>query len=331
MDLSVIIVNYRGWRRLHECLDALALFRGIRFSYEVIIVDNHSDDGIIDSFCNEYPGFRYIKNDINGGFAYGCNTGAREASGKFLLFLNPDTVAEEEAVATIFKRAEDDPATCIVSCRQEDETGKESIAFGQFIRPGKLTGPGRAINRFFRSFNLQKETISGENVLHPDWVSGSVIMISRDNFNRLGGFDEDFWMYYEDMDLCKRARDSGGKILYYTDVSIKHNHGGSSRINIHTSALTKTEVLISKHVYAAKHFSSLNRILSHSFLVINNLVTGLIAAFAGIILFFIPRLFVFTHIFFRLAVYYSGVLKRKSWISPRSVNMRKDSDKISKT
>ena len=331
MDLSVIIVNYRGWRKLHECLDALALFKKTRFSSEVIIVDNHSDDGIFDSFYKEYPGFRFIKNEINGGFAYGCNTGAREASGKFLLFLNPDTVAGEEAVATIFERAVDDPAACIVSCRQDDERGRESIAFGQFIRPGKLTGPGRAMNRIFGSINSRHGTFSVENVLRPDWVSGSVIMINHENFLRLGGFDEDFWMYFEDMDLCKRVKDSGGDILYYTDISIQHHHGGSSRINIHSTALTKTEVLISKHVYTEKHFTSADRIFSHSFLVINNLVTGLIAALAGLILFFLPGFFVRTHIFIRLAGYYSGALKRRTWISPRSVNNRKHKEGILKT
>jgi hypothetical protein len=80
-------------------------------------------------------------------------------------------------------------------------------------------------------------------------------------------------------------------------------------------------VLISKHVYAAKHFGSSERTLSQFFFIINNLLTGLITAIAGIILFFIPQLFVRTHIFLRLAGYYSGALKRRTWISPRSVNM----------
>jgi GT2 family glycosyltransferase len=319
MELSVIIVNYKGWSILRECLDALSISISKEYASEIIVVDNNSDDGIIDPFSEEYKAFRFIRNERNGGFAYGCNRGARESTGKYLLFLNPDTVAGENTVDLLLEKAKMNPDDYIISCKQKDETGGESIAYGRFLAPGKLTGPGRALNRLVRETPLPIKGSDMENPLHPDWVSGSVLMISRGFFNRLGGFDEAFWMYYEDMDLCKRARGLGGEVLYFTDFSIMHKHGGSSRINVHTTALTKSEVLISKHLYVDKHFSPLSRICSQVFLVLNNLVAGMTGAAAGLILFFIPKIFVRTHIFIRLIKYYAGAITSRSWVSSRSV------------
>jgi GT2 family glycosyltransferase len=320
MDLSIIIVNYRSWNKLIECLDTLALNSNKKFISEVIIIDNNSDDGVFESFIDNYPGFRFIRNDINGGFGYGCNRGAREASGRYLLFLNPDTVAEEGAVTALLEKAIANRGDFILSCRQKDEDGGESIAYGQFIAPGRLTGPGRALNRLIRRvFIFHKGTVD-QDPLRPDWVSGSVIMTGREFFDRIGGFDEDFWMYYEDMDLCKRVRNSGAEILFYTDFSIRHKHGGSSRVNTYTTALTKTEVLISRHLFVSKHFRSGSRLFSQILLVTGNLIAGLAGAVVGVIFFFEPGIYVRTHIFFRLAGYYTGALVRRSWISPRSVN-----------
>jgi hypothetical protein len=159
-------------------------------------------------------------------------------------------------------------------------------------------------------------------VLFPDWVSGSAMIIRKDIFKNLHGFDEDFWMYSEDVDICKRATDSGGKVVFFSDIIIEHNHGGSSRIDLRTTAVTKCEVQISRHVYICKHKTGIEKILMHSFLIADNLFTGLIAAIAGLI-FFIPKLFVRIPVFLNLTSYYCRVAYRESWISPRSVNSGK--------
>ena len=313
MDLSIIIVNYRGWEKLHKCLSSLASFRQCSFSYEVVIVDNYSNDGAITGFISEFSGFRFIINDINGGFAYGCNIGAMQSTGKKLLFLNPDTVASQEAITLLLEKSMQFPK-CLISCNQVDESGRISPAYGPFLSPGKVTGPGRALATLFG------KTVTPANPLHPDWISGSVIMTGREFFLSVGGFDEDFWMYFEDMDLCLRARKAGGDVLCFTDFSIEHNHGGSSRINISTTALTKTEVLISKHLYISKHFTPAAGFLAHATVITGNLITGIIATVMAAVFFYIPAVFVQAHIFFRLIGYYVNVAREKTWISRRSVN-----------
>jgi len=319
-DLSIIIVSYRGWKRLHQCLDSLVLFKGESFRTEVIVVDNNSQDEAIFETVKRYPQFRFIFNKINGGFANGSNLGARNSSGEYILFLNPDTVASEEAVGKLIEFSGKNNDYTIVSCRQVNERGKESVATGQFPSMFNLTGFQRAIFRKRKAGYISSQP----GVISPDWISGSVVLMKRTTFNKLNGFDEDYWMYYEDVDLCRRDQDLGGKVAFCQSVTIEHNHGGSSRINLKTASLTKTEVIISRHVYISKNKKGTERLLIQLFLVTNNLVTGGITAVFGLIFFFIPKLFTRSVIYSRLVTYYVSSIFRRSWISPRSVNFPKN-------
>jgi GT2 family glycosyltransferase len=324
MDLSIIIVNYRGWQHLRKCLDSLVAFSGALLQYEVIIVDNNSSDGIIDEFKSDYSDFLFIINKVNGGFANGCNLGCSYAKGDFLLFLNPDTVITELAVEQLLKRAKENPGNFISSCRQVNQNGKENKAFGLFPGFGTLTGFERAISRGLNKKMITEKTTEKDNSIAPDWVSGSIMLINSEIFLKLGRFDEDFWMYFEDTDLCRRARNMQGEIKYYTDITIQHNHGGSSRINLITTSLTKTEVLISNHVYVSKHIKGISRALMQLYLVLINLVGGIFIAIIGLLFFAFPKLFQRAHIYGRLIWYYTVALKRRSWISPRSVNFNRN-------
>ena len=312
MDLSVIIVCYKGWERLSKCLESLDAFVNDDFSMEVIVVDNNSEDGIITEFENKYKKFRFIRNSINGGYAYGCNKGAAEATGDFLLILNPDTFVREKEIGKLLANAKSHPEYYIISCRQVNEKGKESRAAGRF--------PALSLRNLF----IWKP----ENTLEfPDWVSGSLMLIGREIFIRLNGFDESYWMYYEDVDICKRARMAGGEIACYNDIVIEHNHGGSSRINLKTTSITKCEVQVSRHLYIHKYFRGLKRFLFQLIVITDNLLTGIIAGVIGLLLFFVPKIFIRFIILLRLINYYWGSLLRRSWISTRSVITSKASYK----
>jgi GT2 family glycosyltransferase len=317
-DLSVIIVSYKGWERLGQCLEALNAFSGSLFAMEVIIVDNSSDSAIKE-IEKVYPRFRFIQNNVNGGFANGCNLGADYSEGKFLLFLNPDTVVAEGEIGRLLKISEQNPDFYITSCRQVNEMGKESKATGEFPGIRNLTGFQRSFSGIYRR---KLHDWDGE-ISFPDWVSGSVIMIRKEIFRRINGFDEDFWMYYEDVDLSRRIHDIGGRIAFFRNICVEHNHGGSSRINTQVSSITKTEVLISKHLYISKSKSGIEKIVIQIFLVINNLVSGIIQAVPGTLLFFVPKMYIRTLMFIRLSGYYTGALVNRTWISRRSVNFRK--------
>jgi GT2 family glycosyltransferase len=319
-DLSIIIVCHKGWDRLRKCLEALSLFRGNSFTSEVIVVDNKSDDAEVHKIEEQFSKFRFIYNNINGGFANGCNLGSKHASAEYILFLNPDTIATESEVEKLINTAKQNPEYAIISCSQVNEKGRNSIASGEFPSFYNLTGFQRAI------FKNKQSAIRNPNseISYPDWVSGSVILIRHESFKKLEGFDEDFWMYFEDVDLCNRMRKSGGKIAFCEDITIEHNHGGSSRVSLRTTSLTKTEVHISRHVYISKHMTGPEKSLIQIFLVLNNIISGGIMALLGLLLFFIPKVFSRTLIYLNLIRYYTGALFRLSWISPRSVNFHKN-------
>jgi GT2 family glycosyltransferase len=319
-DLSIIIVSYRGWDKLTACLASLDKFSGDRFSTEVIVVDNNSQDDRVFAIEKKFPRFRFVFNDINGGFGYGCNVGAGLARGEYFLFLNPDTMATETETGRLLETARENPLYTILSCRQVNSGGREGRVSGQFPEFYNLTGFMRAVFRspYFRGTTTQIVNDAG-NITFPDWVSGSVIMIKGEEFRSEGGFDDDFWMYFEDVDLCKRVRDNGGEVGVAKDVVIEHNHGGSSRINLRTASLTKTEVHISRHLYICKHKKGAEMFFIQVFLVINNIISGGVVAAAGIIFFFIPKIFSRTLIFVRLINYYVTAVYRRTWRSPRSV------------
>jgi GT2 family glycosyltransferase len=318
-DLSIIIVSYKGWARLTKCLESLDTFTGKNFSTEIIVVDNRSEDETIFEIEKQFPKFRFICNKVNGGFGNGCNLGGKNATGEYILFLNPDTVASESEIEKLLYKAKQNRGYSVLSCRQVNQNGKECVASGSFPKLNNLTGLMRAVFA-----GRKPETGSPEPELNfPDWISGSVVMMMREMFIRIGGFDEDFWMYYEDVDLCRRVRNIQGEIAFCRNITIEHNHGGSSRLNIKITSLTKTEVHISRHLYISKHKAGFEKILIQSFLVINNLISGGFMALAGLLLFFVPKLFVRTMIYFRLISYYSGSVLRQSWVSPRSVNFKK--------
>jgi GT2 family glycosyltransferase len=318
-DLSVIIVNFRGGEKLKRCLNSLQAISHQRFSLEVIVVDNQSDDGSLVAFIQQYPQFTFKPNSGNNGFANGCNKGATCSNGRVLLFLNPDTSVDEEAIYAMIQEVEKRPACSIVSCSQRREDGTMDRPYGRFLTVGTLTGWLRAIHRFFYG-RLETRFMEEAKWLYPDWVSGSVVMIRKEDFFSLGGWDDNFWMYYEDVDLCRRARDAGGEIVLLKEAVIGHMHGGSSRSNLAVTVMTKTEVHISRHLYLSKHETRRKVRFMHLILILNNMLLGLLPAILGVLLFFVKRVHILARIYFSLAIYYLNVIKSGSWMSERSVN-----------
>lgn len=311
-DLSVIVVSYKGWTRLRNCLRSLH-FSSKSFSHEVIIVDNTPDPDEISEIRNEFNDFIFLHNPVNGGFANGSNLGAERASGRFLLFLNPDAVTSEKALAMMIVAGRKNPGFGIISCTQVNSNGKKLKVSGEFPSFANITG-------FMRAILPQKKIITDPsgNIQFHDWVSGSVMLIPSVIFRELNGYSEDFWMYYEDVDICKRAAETGLKTVLLTDITAEHNHGGSTRIDRETAALTKTEVQISKHVYFARHSKGARRTAIQCFLVVNNLVTCLAAGVASVLLF--TKGTVRVLIMRNMISYYFNALRSLSWLSRRSVN-----------
>lgn len=320
MDISIIIVNYRGWKALEKCLDSLENIVSQAFSFEVIVIDNFSNDGQFLVFKKKYKEFLFIENSGNNGFSNGCNQGAAAAKGQYLLFLNPDTKISIEALETLLQTAVSHPEIGILSCLQideKDEYYKQNLLFPAF---GRFFGISRSFYRSVNKEKLEQRFTTTNDLFYPDWVSGAVIFISRNWFDKIKGWNEDYWLYFEDVDICKKIAAIGGKVAVTQKATIFHQHGGASRINVKTKALTKTEVIISKHVYISNHFSALKSFLLHVLLVMGTLSVKSILAFLGLFLFFIPKLKVNRLMLKNISVYYFNAVIKQTWISPRAMN-----------
>jgi GT2 family glycosyltransferase len=324
LSISIIIVCYKGYKPLKQCLDALVLINNDALKTEVIVVNNCPGDNEFNTLLKNYPSFHCIENSKNGAYGNGCNLGASVATGAFYFILNPDTVVTEYALFALVNFLQSNATVMAASCKQVNENGKESIAWGAFPAYDNLTGVMRKLfSTGYKSQIKRKEGFSSE-IFFPDWISGSAILIRRDDYIKLNGFDEDYWMYFEDVDICKRIRNCGGEIAFCENITIEHKHGGSSRINLKTASITKTEVFISKHIYINKHTKGFKKIFIQTFLVTNNLLSLIPITVLGLIFFFIPKIFLRCRIFANLVVYYVGTVIRCSWATPRSVNFNKN-------
>lgn len=248
--LSIVIVNYRSWDKLTECLSALKVEHNS--SFQVIVVDNNSNDGYLANVTTQFPNVAFIENSGNWGFAQGCNLGAKHSQGNTLLFLNPDTIAEPQALLDLLAIKTSEHIG-LLTCRQVDGAGNNQKTFGNLETFWTSFSPVRRLLQRLKPGQYPSPRIDHPKRIYVECLSGSMIMISREDFDRLGGWDERFWMYAEDADLCKRAAKLGLSIAYEPSVTITHFHGGASRMNPETKALTKSEVIISRHVFNNKH------------------------------------------------------------------------------
>lgn len=314
--LSIITVTYKSWSTLRDLLVSLQQtnFHGIRI--EIIVVNNYSIDKKHIEFTEQFPEITFIQNPKNSGFASGCNLGAQRAKGSHFLFLNPDTVSTTDAIPRMYAYLKNNPNCGIVSCLQKRPDGTFEKSKRYFPKLSTIFGFFRVLN----SKSLERNIKETANKLHPDWVSGAVVCISRTWFAKIKGWNEDYWMYYEDIEFSKKIRDLGGEVILLKDTFIIHKHGVSSRINIKTTAITKTEVLISKHVYVHNNFSGFYRFFLQLIVLLYNIISKLIWGFLGLIFSFTVKGRLQVLLFANLIKYYIVSIFNTTWISKRSKN-----------
>jgi hypothetical protein len=322
-DISIIIVNYKSWLPLDKCLLSIKKIKNAIINVEVIIVDNCSNDDKFDQYSRLYSDFTFLLNKGNFGFANGCNEGAKIAKGSYLLFLNPDAIVSEKVLINFLKIAKNNSAYKLLSCSKMNTQGKLENSNKPLPSLGSLFGLTRVFKRILSKKNTKEKYHNGFNILFPEWISGSLVFTSREWFDYIKGWNQDYWMYYEDVDLCKRTLEEKGKIVLIKNLKILHDHGGASRINVKTTALTKSEVIISRHVYINNHFKGITRIIAQITLVAGILIEKTILAVLGFIFFFVPKILVNLYLYFNIIAYYFHAIIHNTWLSKRSLNYKR--------
>ncbi|MCJ7590549.1 MAG: glycosyltransferase family 2 protein [Woeseiaceae bacterium] len=317
MKLSIITVNYRSWGHLEAALTALA--DDFPDDWEIIVVDNESNPADFDLFAARFPCASFIANPNNSGFGHACNIGVARASGEQLLFMNPDVIATAEHIQKLMAiKAQHNIG--IVAPKQVSAAGKAQKVFDDFPSLLNQSKTLKALLRFVFPSKYLNPRAHYSALTWCDWVTGSVLLIDRADFDAVGGWSEDYWMYVEDVDLCRKAHDCGMSVAYAPEVEVIHAHGGSSRINVDVKSMTKLEVIISKHVYARNHMRGLRRWLMHTLIILLRTPLLVLAALLDLVtLGQVPALRVRSRMLTGLARYYMGVMRTGSWLSPRAM------------
>jgi len=321
VKLSIITVNYRSWGHLEAALNALSDGGDREFpgDWEMIVVDNESIPQDLDEFSARFPWVTFIANPDNSGFGHGCNIGAARSAGERLLFMNPDVIAKTRDIGRLMD-IQDEHSIAIIAPKQLSASGKIQKVFDDFPSLWNQSKTLKALLRFVRPSRFRDPRKEYNELTWCDWVTGSVLMIRRSDFDAVGGWTEDYWMYVEDADLCRKIHDRGQSVAYAPEVEVIHAHGGSSRLNVAVKTMTKLEVIISKHVYARNHLCGIERGLTHALIMLLRMPALMIGTLLDLItLLQVPALRVRSRMCRGLFRYYRGVFRTGSWLSPRAL------------
>jgi GT2 family glycosyltransferase len=242
--VSVVVVSFESRDDVDACLRSLAAHGGD--AIEAIVVDNASTDGTADRVAASHPAVTLIREPENRGFGAACNRGAAAARAPYVLFLNPDAEVTPGAIEALARVLDAEPDVAIVGPRTVNEDGTPQVSFGPALTPlaewrqrRLVRGVKRRDPKALRRAEEQAATPS-----EPDWVSGSCLLVRRHVFAQLDGFDEGFFLYEEDVDLCVRARATGWRVRFEPAAVVRHRLGRSmeklaprARLEYHRSHL----------------------------------------------------------------------------------------------
>ena len=235
MDLSIVIVNWNVRELLRRCLSSLG--RGEArlaptFTTEVIVVDSASSDGSVEMVRREFPAVRLIASDENLGYSRGNNRGAAEAGGRYLLLLNPDTEVVGDALATMARYLDAHPAVGVVGPQLRYPDGTLQSSRRRFPTLATAFCESTLLHQWFpenqvaRRYHLADRPADTPQAV--DWLVGAALMIRREVWRQVGPLDEGFFMYFEELDWCRRCRAAGWEIHYLPAAQTIHHEGKSS-------------------------------------------------------------------------------------------------------
>lgn len=257
-ELSVVLVNYNGLNYLKNCIDALLLnLKNIDF--EIIVIDNNSQDGSCTFLKKHYPEIILIESTVNLGFGKGNNEAVKRAKGKYLLLINNDTIVLDPLLA-ILNFLKSEVSIGIVGIKMLDGNKNYLASAGNFPN-------FRNLFQMKKLLEIGTEFITGtftKESYEVDWLSGSFLMTPTQVFKEVGGFDEDYFLYVEDVDFSKRMANKGYKRVFLPNFSYIHFVGFNS---------SKNYLLVKGYeTYNDKHFKGMNKIALGFILSINKQV-----------------------------------------------------------
>jgi GT2 family glycosyltransferase len=249
--VSVVIVSFNTREDLLGCLASLEHAPKERIE-EVVVVDNASGDGSVEAVGRLYPQVRVLANPENVGFARANNQGLRASCGRYVLFLNSDAELRPGALEALSATLERCPEVGIAGPRTLNTDGTVQVSYGPPLSPlaeWKQRRKVRAVTRR-EPGTMRRLEVESRSDGSPGWVSGSCLLARRETLEAISGFDERFFLYEEDVDLCLRARRAGWEIAYVAGASVVHHLGRSAKTR---PSATRLEYQKSHLLYYHEH------------------------------------------------------------------------------
>ncbi|MBI2031143.1 MAG: glycosyltransferase [Candidatus Levybacteria bacterium] len=279
IDISIIIVNYKSKKELFDCIKSIET-SNTKATYEIIVVDNDGEKRFEKELKKMFESVKYIKSPTNIGYGAGNNLGAKFARGKYLFFLNPDTRTYPEAIDELFRFISRDNEIGIVAPLLFDKNNNPYPLQGtRFLTPIRAIFSLSFINKLIPANRIYKDYYligwDKKNIKEVDVVPGTAFMIKKEIFKKINGFDENFFLFFEEFDLCKRVRELEYKIFITPKARIIHKWGVSSS---RSRQDIKKIFSNSRFYYFKKHFGLFSAILTETFLRIDKHIVLLICA-----------------------------------------------------
>ncbi len=249
--ISVIIVSWNCWDMLYPCLKS---FRESNCKdFEVIVVDNASSDDTVKNTKALYPEVKVIEAGANIGFGAACNLGAQKAIGNWLFFLNPDTEVKKNSISNMIKFLNMHPDITAVGAKLLWPDGSYQDSYKRFFSPFFSVMELFEIHYYFPNNPLNRRVNYDFEIFNfyqkVDWVIGAAFVVKKETFEYIGGFDEDFFMYFEEIDLCKRLSKRNLDVFFLPECEIIHKKGKvSEKTNVRS-----VEYYKSMYRYHLKH------------------------------------------------------------------------------
>jgi GT2 family glycosyltransferase len=230
VSTAILIVHYRTYADLDRCLESLRPH--LRAGDEIVVVDYESDPDALRAVTGSHPSVIAVPQPTNSGFAAGVNLGASRSRAPYLLLLNPDTLVEGPVPAVLEEWLASHPDVGVAGARVLNADGSVQPSARRF--PDLTTwlgGRSTTFTAWFPQNWFARRNLVGREATLPldvDWISGACLMTRRDVFERVGGFDAGFFLYWEDADYCSRVADAGFRRMYVPTVAVRHAAGRSA-------------------------------------------------------------------------------------------------------
>lgn len=255
INISIILVSYNSSDTIISCIDSIYHYTK-KVSYEIILVDNNSSDNTVDLVRNQFPSIPIICNSLNLGYGAGMNIGVKHSKGEYVLILNNDVKITGNTLENLYSLTQKkSDLDCIgIQLKNPDGSPQKSIfnfpsLMGRILI---LTGLNKYINNSLIR-RIKKNTKNEKsNCYSVPAICGAFMFINRQAFNLVGGFDEDYFLYHEELDLCYRLREKGYSICFYGEESIIHFGKRIEKPANHISFLNRNRSLL---LFYEKHRS----------------------------------------------------------------------------